>query len=182
VPEPAVREARRLFGQWGLDDTHPTLFIQPFSNGHHKNWPFASYLDIARSWKSRGLQVVFGGGPADRPAMEPARQAGFPVAAGTPLLVSAGLVSLSSVVLGGDTGLLHLAVAMGKRVVMIIGSTQPGSCFPFQHSDWTVLPSAGTELSAVNPEAVLGACTRALAEQENVSRASARDACSVRAP
>ena len=45
---------------------------------------------------------MFGGGPGDRPALEPVKTAGYAVAAGAPLLVSAGLATLSSLVLGGD--------------------------------------------------------------------------------
>jgi ADP-heptose:LPS heptosyltransferase len=45
-------------------------------------------------------------------------------------------MKLSSLILGGDyTGALHLAVAMGKRVVMIRDSVAPGSPYPFQHPD-----------------------------------------------
>ena len=98
-------------------------------------------LAVARHWHARGVQILFGGGPAERAALEPVRQAGFPVSAGVPLLVTGGLMKLSSLILGGDTGALHLAVAMGKRVVMIRNSVAPGSPYPFQHPDWAVIAS-----------------------------------------
>jgi ADP-heptose:LPS heptosyltransferase len=41
-------------------------------------------------------------------------------------------------VLGGDTGLLHLAAAMGKRVLMLFAPYGPGSTSPYGHSDWIV--------------------------------------------
>lgn len=104
------------------------------------------------------MQALFGGGPGERAALEPARQAGFAVSAGAPPLVSAGLVRLSALVLGGDTGLLHLAVAMGKRVIMIMRSVQPGACIPFQ--DWTIVPPADAHVLAVEPENVNRACAR----------------------
>ena len=166
VPESAVAKARLLFQEWGLDAARPTLFIQPFTNGELKNWRLTDYIGIAKLWKERALQVVFGGGPAEREVLEPARRAGFPVAAGTPLLLSAGLVGLSTVILGGDTGLLHLAAAMGKRVVMIINSTHPGKCFPYGHADWAVVPDDGENIASVKSEVVLEACYRALMESD----------------
>jgi ADP-heptose:LPS heptosyltransferase len=164
VPGSALAEARAFFSGHGLRAGEPLLFIQPFTSSPQKNWPLASYLAIAQEWCQRSVQVLFGGGPADRQALEPARAAGFAVAAGAPLLVSAGLGSLATVVLGGDTGLLHLAVAMGKRVVMVMGSTSPGSCHPFGHPDWAVVPPAGAPVASISVEEVRTACRRSLAE------------------
>jgi ADP-heptose:LPS heptosyltransferase len=74
------------------------------------------------------------------------------------LLTTAGLMKLSTVIVGGDTGLLHLAVAMGKRVVMLIGSVTPGSPFPFNHSDWTITPPASRPVAGINAVDVIQAC------------------------
>ena len=65
---------------------------------------------LAGYWRARGWQVVFGGGPGDLTALEPARAEGFTVLAGQPRMTAAGLIKLSTVVVGGDTGFLHLAV------------------------------------------------------------------------
>jgi ADP-heptose:LPS heptosyltransferase len=165
LPESAIVEAEGFFRQHGLDPVRQTLFIQPFTSAPHKNWRMEGYLAAARHWQDRGVQVLFGGGPADMAACRPAREAGFPVAAGSALLVSAGLMKLATVVLGSDTGLLHLAVAMGKRVVMLLPSTGPGSCHPFQHKDWSLVPPAGQAVSAITAEAVISASKRALEEE-----------------
>jgi ADP-heptose:LPS heptosyltransferase len=130
--------ATEFFTSHDLRPDRPTLFIQPVTSASHKNWPLACYLEVAQHYKQAGWQLLFGGGPEDRPTLQPAHQAGYPVAAGVPLLVSAGLAQLSTIVLGGDTGLLHLSVALGKRVVMLMRSRQPGNTHPFQHRDWTI--------------------------------------------
>lgn len=166
LPEDVLTEARRAFSEHGLRPDCPTLFIQPFTSSPHKNWPLEAWLVVARHWRSHGLQVLFGGGPAERTALEPARQAGYPVAAGAPLLVSAGLAGLCSLVAGGDTGLLHLAVAMGKRVVMLMPSLGPGSCHPYGHPDWVLTPPGGQPFAALAPEAVNQACGQAFAAAE----------------
>jgi ADP-heptose:LPS heptosyltransferase len=166
VPDKALHEARSFFAAYNFAWDRPTLFIQPFTSTRGKNWPLDRYCAVARHWREQGRQVLFGGGPADRAALEPARQAGFPASAGVPLLVSAGLASLCALTLAGDTGLLHLAVAMGRRAAAIIQSTTPGNKFPFQHPEWAITPSQGTDVSTIATETVVAACERALAEAD----------------
>src|SRR5262249_18666228 len=89
---------------------------------------------------------------------------GWPLAAGSSLLVSAGLTKLSTLILGGDTGLLHLAVAMGKRVVMLMRSILPGSTHPFQHKNWAIGPTAEGLIDSISTETVILHCARAVAE------------------
>jgi len=166
LPNLALDEARRFFATHQLAPDRPTLFIQPLTSTAGKNWPLDRYCAVARHWRERGRQVLFGGGPSERAALEPVRQAGFPVSAGVPLLVSAGLAKLSTLTLAGDTGLLHLAAAMGKRVAAIIQSTAPGNKYPFQHPEWAITPPVGTDVSTIGIEAVVAACERALAETD----------------
>ena len=165
-PGDALDEAGQFFAAHNLDAARPTLFIQPFTSSPQKNWPLENFLALAAHWRARGTQVIFGGGPSERARLEPARAAGFPVAAGTPLLVTAGLMKLSTVIAGADTGLLHLAVAMGRRVVMLIRFNAPGNTHPFQHADWTVMPPAGKAVFEIPNTAVIEACARAFNAQE----------------
>jgi ADP-heptose:LPS heptosyltransferase len=164
LPESALAEARRLFSAAGLDPARPTIFIQPFTSTLHKNWPLERHLAVAQHWRANGLQVIFGGGPAEKTALEPVRQAGFSVSAGAALLVTGGLAKLSTLVVGGDTGILHLATAMGKRVVMIMDSVKPGRPHPFRHADWAIAPPHDRILANIQTSTVIAACARALAE------------------
>ena len=79
------------------------------------------------------------------------------------MLTTAGLMKLSTLVVGGDTGALHLAVAMGKRVVMVVNSTSPGT-FPFGHPDWAVTPRDSQPMAAIEVGTVVKACASALTE------------------
>jgi ADP-heptose:LPS heptosyltransferase len=162
LPDSALDEARRFFAAQGLDTAKPTLFVQPFTSSPHKNWPLENYLALAGHWRERGLQILFGGGALELAALDPARDAGYPVAAGAPLPVAAGLMGLCSLIVGGDTGLLHLAVAMGKRVVMLMGPTAQSS--PFRHPDWAVRPPSGQAVSSIVAGTVIDACRQAFAD------------------
>jgi ADP-heptose:LPS heptosyltransferase len=160
LPDGALNEAQTFFASENLDTAKPTLFIQPFTSSTQKNWPLENFLVVARHFHSRGAQIIFGGGPNERNALKPARAEGFCVAAGAPLLVSAGLAKLSTLVIGADTGLLHLAVAVGRRVVMIMKSNAPGNPHPFQHADWAVTPPPGKTVSEIETNAVIAACAK----------------------
>jgi ADP-heptose:LPS heptosyltransferase len=161
LPDSVLNEARQFFTTHNLDTAKPALFIQPFTSSPHKNWPLENFLTLARHFRALDVQIIFGGGPSDLAALELARAAGFPVSAGVPLLVTGGLMKLSSLILGGDTGALHLAVAMGKRVVMIRNSIAPGSPYPYQHPDWAITPTNGRNVSNIETSSVIEACTRA---------------------
>jgi len=99
LPQFAREKAAECFSKYNLRTDTPTVFIQPFTSASQKNWPLERYLEVAQLWRKREWQVLFGGGPEDRGALEPAVAAGYPVSAETPLLVSAGLANLSSFVL-----------------------------------------------------------------------------------
>jgi ADP-heptose:LPS heptosyltransferase len=162
LPEAALNEARAWFAEHRLDSRKSTLYIQPFTSGEHKNWPLENYIAAARHWRSHGAQIIFGGGPSDSAALEPARQEGFAVSAGVTILVTGGLMQLSTLVFGGDTGALHLAVAQGKRVLMLLHQDDPGSPLPFQHPDWVVVAPRPVAIAEISVPAVIAACAAAL--------------------
>ena len=160
--------AGKFFAENNLDAAKPILFLQPFTSTPHKNWPLVNFIGMARHFHSRGVQIVFGGGPSERAALEPARAAGFVVSAGAPLLVTAGMMKLSTLVAGADTGLLHMAVAAGKRVVMLMASADIITR-PFQHSNWALAPACGNPISSIRTETVIEACAGAFAEQRSAT-------------
>jgi len=170
LPAEAQEQARAFFRQNNLDFARPTLFIQPFTSSPQKNWPLENYLAVAGNWQSRGWQIIFGGGPVERTRLELALAGQFPTSAGVELLVTGGLMQLATLILGGDTGAVHLAVALGRRVVMVMESSAPGYAFPFQHPEWAVTPPHGEVVAEIQIGAVLKACERALAETNEVRR------------
>lgn len=163
LPETSMAPAREFFRSNHLETCRPTVFIQPFTSNPDKNWPLENFLALAKLGRARGLQVIFGGGPAESVALEPARAAGFVVAAGVPLMVSAALMQLSTLVAGGDTGLLHLAMAMNRRVVMLMQYNLPGCCCPFQHPEWAVSSPNGVTAN-ITVEQAAAAVDQALSE------------------
>ena len=162
LPVEALEAARAFLAAKNIPADKPLLFVQPFTSSPHKNWPLENYLALARHWQTSGWQIVFGGGPADGPALEPARAAGFAVSAGVPLLVTGGLMQLSKLIVGGDTGALHLAVAQGKRVIMLMNHNRPGRPHPFRHPEWSLLPPVDRKIDTIHLDTVIALCEQAL--------------------
>lgn len=160
-PEP-LQAAKEFFRSHQLSPDRPTLFLQPFTSNEEKNWPLGKFLELAEHFRRQNIQILFGGGPADITRLESARAAGFCIAAGTSLPVSAGLMQLSTAVVGADTGLLHLSTAMGRRVVMLMQSNHPGSCHPFQHPEWAVTSGLDKKVADIPLHPVIAACDSAL--------------------
>ena len=162
LPAAALADAQKFLADQKIT-AQPVLFLQPVTRSPHKAWPLANYLALARDFKARGGAVIFGGGPADRVRLEPARAEGFTIAAGQPLLVTGGLMKLSKLVIGGDTGAVHLAVALGQRVVMLVHRFDPGTPVPFGHEDWAIRPlQRGDHIQTITVERVLAAYQAAL--------------------
>lgn len=93
-----------------------------------KQWPDEKWVDLARRLAQRGFATVFPGG-TDAERIAAARLAllvpGAIAAPPMDLWVAATLLAHADAVVGVDTGLTHLAVALGRPTVGIYRATDP---------------------------------------------------------
>ena len=127
-PQPAWREAARAWlAARGLGGGF--VAIHPGSGGQRKRWPVARFAEVAL----RAAQpVVWLLGPAegdDREARAIGEQAGT-VADDLPLSTLAGLLACCRAYLGNDSGVSHLAAAVGAPTVALFGPTDPAVWAP----------------------------------------------------
>jgi ADP-heptose:LPS heptosyltransferase len=104
--------------------------IHPGAASPARRWPAARFAAVARAEAAAGRRVVLTGGPGEgRLAREVARLAGLPAqavqASRTDLLGLARLVAAAGRVVCGDTGVAHLATALGTPSVLLFGPTAP---------------------------------------------------------
>lgn len=167
LPSEKRADAERLFSEFGLKPDRPTIFIQPFTSTPYKDWPLEKWLALGRQLRDLEIQVLFGGGPADRARLAPATLENFPVAAGTDLLTSCSLAARCAVVIGSDTGMLHLANAAGCRVVMM--THQNAKERPYGHPDWVLTPrQAGVPVAEIELDTVLAEIRRVVGPESRV--------------
>lgn len=159
LPSEKRTAAEKLFFEFGLKPDRPAVFIQPFTSTPDKDWPLERWLALGRRLRDSEIQILFGGGPADRARLGPAMSENFPVAAGADLLTSCSLAARCAVVIGSDTGLLHLANAAGCRVVMMT-HLNAKEC-PYGHPDWVLTPrQAGVPVAEIELDTVLAEILR----------------------
>lgn len=99
------------------------------SSKRAKRWPDAHWRTLAERLARDGIVVVFpGGSPAEREDAARLAQASPGGVAAPPMTLpeAAALLARASAVVGVDTGLTHLAVALGCPTVGLYVATKPG--------------------------------------------------------
>ncbi len=153
----------------------PVVLIHPGAGWGAKRWPASRYGAVAEEFATRGATVVVNAGPGEEALAAQVVEA----AHGLATMVRSSLEQLIeltrrvSMVIGGDTGPLHLACALGKPVVGIYGPTDPqrngpyGSLFrvlrnPDSRRDHTRREQPEAGLLTITPEAVMAAAAELL--------------------
>jgi ADP-heptose:LPS heptosyltransferase len=103
------------------------LVIAPGSGAREKNWSEAGFIAVADEWREQhGGSVVLLIGPveSERGGIERLRQQCV-VAADLSLAQAAALLGRSQAYLGNDSGISHLAAAVGAATVALFGPSDP---------------------------------------------------------
>jgi heptosyltransferase-1 len=159
--------------------TRPVALINPGAGWGAKRWPAERYAAVARGLMGRGLRVLVNAGPGEEPMadviVEATSGAAIPLATSLDQLLA--LTRRIAVCIGGDTGPLHLACALGRPVVGIYGPTDPSRNGPFgtrfrvlrspaSRRDHTRRPEPEAGLLTIQPEDVLRAADELLAGED----------------
>lgn len=126
-------------GQWSafprnndLDAYTKKIVLLPGAGKANKLWPVDRFREVARRVGSDALAVW---GPGER---ERAEATGARVAPPTNLRELAFILQQARIVIGGDTGPLHLAAALGTKVIGLYGPTDPRRNGPYGQLDHCV--------------------------------------------
>jgi heptosyltransferase-2 len=127
----------------GLNLDRPILALCPGAEyGPAKRWPEAHYAAVARAKLEQGWQVWLFGSAKDQAvtdaivAMLPSAYGGdgaalHNLAGRTTLEETVDLIACAQAVVSNDSGLMHIAAAVGVLLVAVYGSTDPGYTPPF---------------------------------------------------
>ncbi len=135
VPRLVVDEgqARRVLERFGLAADRPLLALCPGAEfGSAKRWPAAHYAELAGRYLENGWQVALLGSSNDQPvtreiqALCESAHVCVDLAGRTELAEAVDLLSLATAVVSNDSGLMHIAAALGRRLVVVYGATSPG--------------------------------------------------------
>jgi lipopolysaccharide heptosyltransferase I len=124
VDDAALRAAFRAFAAGGVE-ADGSVVLLPGAGRPEKLWPIDRFRELAAGLGDRAL-AVWGPGEEER-----ARAIGCRVAPPTNLRELARVLATADVVVGADTGPLHLAAALGTPVVGLYGPTSPRRNGPY---------------------------------------------------
>jgi heptosyltransferase-2 len=136
--------ARQRVAEWlagrGLDSA-PFVALTPGAAHGTKRWPLAYWIALAGRLHAAGCRPVIVGGPDDRGLAHQLASAGagnggeaWANAAGEFSLQESGaLLARARAVVSGDTGVMHMATAVGTPVVALFGPTvEQFGFFPYR--------------------------------------------------
>lgn len=133
------------------------LALGPGANWAPKIWPAPAFAALVNAVKDHFDSVVLIGGPNDRERSQSVA-ANLPLpyvdlCGATDLLQAAALLQQVSIFIGNDSGLGHLAAAVGIPTFTVFGPGQPRRYHPWgKYSDWRV--GLNSELRALSAEAI----------------------------
>lgn len=143
VPENDVAYINKL-----IPGEVPLLVINPCSSPSkrvHRNWlpeRYAQVVDYAS--EKLGLTIVLCGGPSELETntakfiVANCKNKPINLAGKTSLKQLAALLRRATVLLSSDSGPVHIATAMGTRVIALHAATNPDQTGPYLHREWLV--------------------------------------------
>ncbi len=186
IPPPQLRstpeQQAAALASLGLErPTRLVAFCPGAEYGPAKRWPEAHFAQLARSLVSRGHAVWLFGSAKDKPVgdaiVERTAGACRNLCGATGLDEAVDLLALAELVVCNDSGLMHVAAALGRPLVALYGSSSPGFTPPLgEHATIASLnlpcsPCFKREcplghldcLQRLEPDRILAACLERLA-------------------
>ena len=105
------------------------VMLHPTSYNVKKNWPYEKYLRLARRLKQQGFEPQFVLSPKERVEWAPRFEAEFSVPQFANAQELAAYLYESGYVIGNDSGVGHLASALGVPVLTIYRKRRDGFCW-----------------------------------------------------
>ena len=160
------RAANRFWQSTGLPD-RGVLAVHPGSGGLHKLWPQEGWRQVLAWAAKNGLPGILICGPAEQErGIEPQLKelsSGWKVLRNAQLLELAAILEKCAVFAGHDSGVTHLAAAVGTRTLALFGPTDPRVWGPRAYHACVMQPASPGSLRLENmPVGVVTETLRAL--------------------
>jgi len=141
-----------------------TIAIHPGSGSARKNWPLARFVELAHRLEARGGRMAWIEGPAERggmPGDEPGTAGAVQIWRGLSLPALGARLSRCALFVGNDSGVSHLAAAVGCPSVVLFGATSPAVWAP-RGERVEIVDSEGRGMEEISVERALQVADSAL--------------------
>jgi predicted lipopolysaccharide heptosyltransferase III len=188
VPTAAASVARRLREEAKFDDSRPFALIHPAAAFETKTWAAENFARVVGHLSARGLAAVAVAAPGEASVIDEVRaRSTSPLAGFTDLSLPelTALAARARLFVGNDSGVAHVAAAVGAPQVVVFGSSNVAHWRPWARSPAEVVreemacaPCAGYTCAEFGaPECIRRVpFERVVAAVERVLAASARPA------
>ncbi|HEX8501379.1 MAG TPA: glycosyltransferase family 9 protein [Pyrinomonadaceae bacterium] len=139
LPEAAATITRRLREAAGLDDGRPFALVHPAAAFETKTWAAENFARVVERLAARGLAAVAVAAPGESKVIDEVRgHSASPLAGFTDLTLPelTALAARASLFVGNDSGVAHVAAAVGTPQVVVFGSSNVAHWRP-----WTAAPA-----------------------------------------
>jgi len=139
VPPQTVTGRKLTEGYESMRPAAPYAVLHPYPQWTYKRWTVDGWVEIGRYLNSRGLTVVLSGGPADEEReyvsdiADRLPTGAVNLAGRLSLAELGGLIAGARLFIGPDTGITHLAAAVGVPVIALYGPTNPVKWAPWPY-------------------------------------------------
>ena len=127
TPEGDIAQGKELLKEIGLVSGNKLVVIQPGSGGTSKCWHIDNFLAVAKELGSEGIDVIFLLGPAELDRFSDATIKNISSVARCLTNLSLAqvleILSCANGFIGNDSGITHLAAALGVRTLAVFGPT-----------------------------------------------------------
>jgi heptosyltransferase I len=158
-PQAEARMARWLEEE-GAKATTPLVLLNPGSGGDHKRWAVEAFRHLGEELAVRlGARVAITWGPGEEPlarAIAHGMRTGALVPPPTSITEMIALFRRASLVVGGDTGPVHVAAVLGVPTVGLYGPTSARRNGPYGRRVAAIQSPTG-RMDGLSVETVLGA-------------------------
>jgi heptosyltransferase-2 len=143
LPRPTLSAAEEFLAAGGIGAVRQLIAVAPGAAHFTKRWPAHHWTALVRRLVENGNDIVVVGAPEDREVAATVAEAGGDRAVSAAgvfdLPGSAAVLKRARALVSGDTGVMHMASAVGTPVVALFGPTvEPFGFFPY-HAKATVL-------------------------------------------
>ena len=140
IPEAEAAKAQEIMERAGARPENPYVVFAVGANWPNKRWPVDSFA-LLNDWiyDMKVVPIMTGSGPVDEQrAQEIEAMIEVPpinLVGKTNWPQLAHIIKNSRLVVGGDTGAVHLAAALGTRTVMLMGPTDANRNGPYGQTE-----------------------------------------------
>jgi heptosyltransferase-2 len=170
------REAgARILAAAGVSPGEPVLAMAPFAADRRRTWPVERFWDVADRYARRGWKVVVLGAANERRWMAenppPSGANVIPLVGALGIRETAAVIRGSNLFLGNDSGLGHVAGAVGTRA-LILGYYVTRRWYPLSPSVRAIIRDDGCDSCDIAACAATGSgdgtlrCLRAISVEE----------------